>query len=140
MDELKKLTETGKYLFHGSATNKIAILEPRQAMSHGEPDGKPCIAASEQIEPAIFMAVLGSRHTGGWGKGNPPKGRYGFCIHKKDYKQARSERWNGYVYVLPRASFEHFAAWEWRAFRPVEPIKSVKVEFSDLPAQIELTE
>ncbi|HSX35996.1 MAG TPA: hypothetical protein VLH84_03630 [Patescibacteria group bacterium] len=140
MDELRQLADTGDYLFHGSATNSIATLEPRQAISHGKPDGEPCIAASEQIEPAIFMAVLGSRHTGGWGKDNPPRGQYGFYVRRKDYEQAKAEKWNGYVYVLPRAPFEHFAAWEWRAFMPIKPVKVIKVGFSELPAQIELTE
>jgi hypothetical protein len=138
MDELKELAETGKYLFHGSATNNIALLEPRQAMSHGEPDGKPCIAASESVEPAVFMAVLGSRHTGGWGRGNPPRGQYGFYVRKKDYEKAETERWHGYVYVLPRNVFGHFAAWEWRAFTPVRPFKMIEVGFYDLPSNIKV--
>lgn len=138
MDELQRLAKTGKYLFHGSATNHIQILEPRQARSYGEPDGKPCIAAAEVVQPAIFMAVLGSRHVGGWGKGSLLKGHYGFYVHRDAYHKAKAEGWRGYVYVLPREPFEHFSAWEWRAYVPVKSLRLIEVKFNDLPEEIEL--
>ncbi len=107
-------------------------------MSHNKPDGAACIAASEAIEPAIFMAVLGSRYVGGWGKGTILKGQFGFYIITKDYEKAKLDGWLGYVYVLPREHFEHLASCEWRAFKPVVPIKMIEVGLYDLPAQIEL--
>lgn len=84
------------------------------------------------------MAVLGSGHTGGWGKGAASKGRYGFYISKVDYSRAKAEDWHGYVYVLPKQSFDHFSAWEWRAYVPVRPVQAIEVAFHDLPMDINI--
>ncbi len=135
MDELRKLYETGLYVFHGSSSGTIAVLEPRQAYSHGEPDGAPCVVAPEVISPAVFMAVLGSKKVGGWGKKH---GEFGFYINESSMQKAVQEDWSGYVYVLDRSNFVRHQAWEWRTSIAVKPIVVVAVGMVDLPSDIEL--
>jgi hypothetical protein len=136
--ELIKLQAMGIYVFHGSVRGDLHELTPRQAYSHGKPDGKPCIAASERIEPPIFMAVLGSRYVGGWGKGKIEQGQFGFFAERSDYEKAKQERWSGYIYVLNKSDFAHLSSWEWRAYKSVRPVKVIAVDFSDLPEDITL--
>jgi hypothetical protein len=138
MYELKELESTKQYVFHGSSDGNIKILEPRQAMSWGKPDGMPAVCAAAAIEPAIFMAVLGSKHVGGWGKGKIERGQFGFYLKKSDYQKAKQGQWRGYVYILSREDFEHYVAWEWRASRAVKPVKIIQVGINDLPAAIEI--
>lgn len=138
MDELKELERKKRYVFHGSSNGDTKILEPRQAISHGKPDGVPAVFAAEVIEPAIFMAVLGNRHVGGWGKGKIERGRFGFYVKKSDYQKAKKEQWHGYVYVLRREDFDHYGAWEWRTSRPVKPVKIIRVGIDDLPTEIDV--
>lgn len=137
MDKLKKLQQSGKYLFHGSSIGDIELMEPRQAMSFNAPHGEPAVCASEVIEPPIFMAVIGSKYAGGWGK-KDGKSRYGFYILGSDLKRAYVENWHGYVYVLGRDSFESFQGWEWRSSSPVKPEMVVPVSLNDLPQDIEV--
>jgi hypothetical protein len=136
--ELTRLQAEECYVFHGSLKGDIVELTPRQAYSHGKPDGPPCIAAPERIEPPLFMAILGSRHIGGWGKGTIERGQFGFFANKQDYQTAKQAQWSGYMYVLPKSDFEHVGAWEWRASKSVTPIKVFKVDFSNLPSNIAL--
>lgn len=132
---LEKLEEAGHYLFHGTPDGKIAEFEPRQAMSHGEKDGKPCVAASEHLDPAIFMAIFSGRASCGW---NPNKDSFGFYMSKQAYEMAKRENWKGYVYIFNRSNFEKYLAWEWRAYDKVKPLKKIEVAFSDLPKDIDL--
>jgi hypothetical protein len=100
------------------------------------PDGEPAVFASEVIEPPIFMAVLGSRKLGGWGKKELPG--FGFYISVDDITRAKREGWTGYVYVLDRKAFEKRSGWEWRSSNVVRPLRAVEVGIKDLPPQIEV--
>jgi hypothetical protein len=86
------------------------------------------------------MAVLGSKHVGGWGKKDLAEGEFGFYIKKKDYDKAKEEGWHGYVYILKREGFNPYMAWEWRAHGPIRPLKCIPVSLSDLPKNVELEE
>lgn len=132
---LKRLERTGAYLFHGSPNGEITEFEPRQAMSHGEKDGKPCVAASEHLDPAIFMAIFSGRISCGW---NSTNDSFGFYMNKQDFETAKRENWNGYVYVFDCSSFKKHLAWEWRAYSSVKPHQKIEVAFSDLPKDIDL--
>lgn len=136
LELLRELETTGKYLFHGTAADNIDIFEPRQAMSHGKNDGAPCIAASEYVDPAVFMAIFSGRVTCGW---NSTDTSFGFYLKQFDYDMARAEGWNGFVYVFNRAEFKPYLAWEWRAHTKVKPLKKLEVSFEDLPYEIQLT-
>lgn len=136
MISLEKLRELqGTYLFHGSSTADILVLEPRQAYSHQKPDGIPAVAASEHLEPAIFMAVLGSHYVGGW---DGRDGEFGFYISKQAMEQAQREQWYGFVYALDKKHFHQHIDWEWRALVPIKPLYICKVGMADLPKNIAL--
>ncbi len=137
MEKLSEFQKSGDYLFHGSRNPDIELLEPRQAMSFGKPDGLPAVFASDRIEPPIFMAVLGSRKLGGWGRKNLPG--FGFYIAEPDLARAKDEDWQGYVYVLAKDGFvkEGEGGWEWRSMESVCPVDVVKVGIKDLPSPID---
>jgi len=134
-DRLHEYEIAEEYVFHGSDNGAIAEFEPRQALSFQKPDGDPAIFAAASIEPAIFMAVLGSRRAAGWDSSRfePP---FGFYISESNFAKAQSEDWSGYVYVLPRKPFTKGHGWVWRATTPVKPIAAIKVTGADLPAAI----
>jgi hypothetical protein len=134
MDELRQLEATGRYLFHGSMVPNIKELNPRQALSFMQPDGAPAVCASEAIEPPIFMAVLGSRKLGGWGKKELPG--FGFYIQSDDLMRAKQESWRGYVYIVNRSGFTKHQGYEWRSERNAQPSKFVEVGVEDLPSDI----
>lgn len=134
-EKLKALEATGDYVFHGSANDKIIELEPRQAFSYGKPDGKPAVFAAGYADPAIFMAVLGSRKAGGWDRdGN----KFKFYIEREPWEQAKKENWAGHVYVLNRESFKRYRSWDWRSETAVTPVEVVEVSFTDLPYGIKV--
>lgn len=131
---LQELQTTGKYVFHGSDRDDIKALEPRQAYSHGQPEGEPAVFAADVIEPPIFMAVLGSRKAGGWGDRSLPG--YGFYIDKATWDKAQAEDWHGYVYALPKETFRHTSTYEWCSAEAVKPAFVIKVGVEDLPKDI----
>lgn len=132
---LKKLERLGSYVFHGTPNGEIVEFEPRQAMSHGKEDGEPCIAASEHIDPAIFMAIFSGRVLCGW---NANETSFGFYAMKNDFEKASIEGWKGYVYVFERSNFYQYDGWEWRSHKKVKPLFKVEVSYYDLPKDIEL--
>jgi hypothetical protein len=135
MDELKQLEQTGKYLFHGTTTSGIQEFVPKQATSFGKPDEYPAIFASEVIEPPIFMAVLGNRGAGGWSSQNK---EFGFYASEQYIERAKQENWKGYVYVLPRDTFNQRTDWEWRSEQSVRPIAVYEVGLEDLSSDIKV--
>lgn len=121
-------------LYHGSNNGDIEKFEPRQAVSFGKPDGPPAVHASGELDPAIFMAVLGSRYVGGWGLKNGTK--FGFFVIDSHLKEARRENWAGFVYLLPKETFKNRRGWEWISTKAVAPIKRYEVGIKDLPTDI----
>ncbi len=135
---LKEMEKNGNYLFHGTASGNIVSFEPRQAVSHGVKHGKPCVAVSERIEPAVFMAILGSRVSSGWDSADTSD--FGFFLKREDFEKVRQQQVSGYVYVFDRNQtvFSRFTDWEWRAHENIEPLQKIEVTFADLPKKIEL--
>ena len=138
MEELIRLEKSGKYLFHGSSDGDILELEPRQPWSHRKKDGHPCVAASDIIEPPIFMAVLGSKKLGGWEKDPNDDKQVRYYVTKNDMEKAKKEEWHGYVYILKKdsAKFRQHKGFEWRSSDHVKPIKRIRVGLGDLPSNI----
>jgi hypothetical protein len=132
--KLTNLQKSGKYVFHGSSDGSIIELEPRQAMSHGKPYGKPAIYADIGTQHPIFMAVLGSKKVGGWGDKSLP--RAGFYIDKGSWEKAHRENWVGYIYVLSKGDFTKQEGNEWVSYEEVKPIEIIKVGINDLPKDI----
>ena len=137
MNELKNLEKIGAYLFHGSKTSDIKSLEPRQAMSLSKPDGEPAVFASEYVEPAIFMAVIGSRKVGAFTYYEKSQS-FDFFIAESHMVQARIEQWIGYVYVLSPESFKKRYPGEWASSKVVEPITIIQVGIEDLPTNMSI--
>lgn len=143
-EALQKLAATKQFVFHGSPAN-AEILEPRQATNEGVPHGNPGISAApdDSYELAIFIALVNSF------KNQPsrPKGsrRSGFAIaggldrrgdmyaNKLAYEDATSPEAYAFVHVFTKKEFEHFEDREWRAYRPVKPIVTVRVTAKDFP-------
>ncbi|MFI5240781.1 MAG: hypothetical protein ACHQUB_03695 [Candidatus Saccharimonadia bacterium] len=130
MDKLKKYKQAGKYLFHGSPEGNIELFTPRQASSFGKPDGLPAVHASSEIEPAIFMAILGGRHVeAGW---DDEFSGFGFYATDRALQEARQKNWMGYVYILPSASFVERRHLEWASSTQITAIDKIKVTINDL--------
>lgn len=134
--ELLALEEAGDYVFHGSPNGGIELFEPKQAVSHGIKDGKPCVAAAEYVDPAIFMSIFSGKVHCGWDS-NSPDG-FGFYLQRSDFEKIKNENCSGYVYVFRKADhkFEQHQDWEWRTHTKVKPLKRIQVKFSDLPRNI----
>mgnify|MGYP006921738614 CR=1 FL=1 len=139
MQELKDYETSGNYVFHGSANGEIIQLNPRQAMSFGHPDGEPCVAASQYLSLAIFMAVIGSKKAGGWGmEGMRPDEPYFMYLDRSAWEKAQADKWHGFVYVCDKSAFKKHNEWEWRSLQPVIPIKVISVSLDDLPNDINI--
>lgn len=123
-----------EYLYHGTHIPDIAELEPRQAMKAYGPDGKPAVFATENIDYAIFMAVVGSRQMGGWNK--TILGGRGFYIQEDSLNSLIDDQAEGYIYFLPRCSFVAKYRGEYRSHKPVKPLDSVSVDAGDLPNDV----
>ena len=138
-DELQSYIDEGLNVFHGTADGNITQLEPRQALSFNKPDGAPAVFAASRIEPAIFMAILGSRRLAGWDSSKFIR-PYGFFISETNWKKAKEQQLNGYVYVLDRQPFQKGLGWVWRSEQSVKPLAKVAVSFTDLPENITILE
>lgn len=135
---LKKL-EDGKYLFHGS-NKKINALEPRQAYdwSSGkkQKDGTPAVFATDNLDRAIFMALL--RDIPGMHGSEYRVGKYILHINKrKEEELSKISNINGFVMVLPRDKFKKSGA-DYRAETEIKPDFIIKVTKKDLPSNIEV--
>lgn len=82
------------------------------------------------------MAVLGSRHVGGWGYRD--FSGFGFYIAQDDLDRARREQWKGYVYVLDPATFTKYQGLEWRSYNNVTPSQVIEVGMEDIPQPINI--
>jgi hypothetical protein len=135
IEKLSELEATGLYVFHGSMNNNIEIFEPRQALSFQKPDGESAVFAASSIEPAVFMAILGSRKAAGWDSDKfiPP---FGFFIAQSAWNKAHQEQWQGYVYALPMEKFIKGNGWVWRSTEKVQPVHKFVVSIEDLPLSI----
>ena len=131
---LNEYLNSDKYLFHGSSTSGISMLTPRQAYSFGEKDGEPAVHATDQLEPALFMAIIGSKKCGGMGKSDLPG--FGFFIAESDWQRASEEKWTGCIYVVERRLFIRKDHWEWTSQQSVEVIESDDVSLQNLPVDI----
>jgi len=144
--ELKKLEETGEFVFHGSAL-KLDVLEPRQPYTYSKTenkmieDGEPSVAATPYAEIAIFRAIINSD--------NEPKKHWSnfgasighgsvlieFGANKETLEQAVGK--HGYVYILNKKDFSprngHAQEMEWRCDKKVKPVRAIEVTYNDLP-------
>ena len=123
-------------LFHGSPISGIEVLEPRvahNAVLQGVYD-IPAVYASDDIEFATFMAVIGKRSWGGWDA--KTYGGKGFYLYEEFLEYLDTSMYLepvGTVYQLETESFELNTRGEWVSRSPVKVMGSIAVGVSDLP-------
>jgi hypothetical protein len=147
---LRALESEGKYLFHGSPSGDIDVLEPRQGQdaSNSEnpeemvDDGDPAISASPYADIAIFRSIINKTNistdcTSMFGRRN---GELEFSVSsEKVLEEAKTKK--GFVYVFNRADFEPYSrngeaseqSMEWRCHKTVSPVQVIEVNSGDLP-------
>jgi hypothetical protein len=125
------------YLYHGSPNGTIDILEPRQAYNGPELDGPPAVWASDDMDYAIFMALIGGNWWGGWdGYTYPGKG---FYVYEEYAESLTLPVLRGYVYFLPSAEFSQESPHSFhRATTSIKPLGVFAVSVSDLPKDISI--
>jgi len=143
-EELLKLQETGKYVFHGTHKD-LTVLSPQQAHNYDgmnqTVDGDPAVFASSHAEYAIFMAIITEENCPqGYRSGTGMKdGILKFNATQKTLDQLKDSA-KGWVYVFDRRDFEkrNNAETEYVAYHVVTPIKRIQVIKDDLPSNIEV--
>ena len=151
IQDLKKLEQSGNYVFHGSS-NKIEKLEPRQAMIFDRkrkvsvPDGDPCVAATPSLDIAIFRSLISAQiakakkifpHHSQFGMNN---GVPYFKVTKNSLDSALMPGSRGFVHVLDSGLFEKRNGMESRAYVDIVPKFIVEVKGKDLPKNIAIVE
>ena len=147
-EKLMALEKEGIYVFHGSPV-LLEELEPRQAHNFdkekGEAlkDGEPGVAATPFAEMAIFRAVIhnsiriNDHHWSRFGMGRgEDKDKISYGTTPEIFEKAKEAM--GYVYVFRKQDFTKYKVFEWRSTKSVKPIRIFRVNFHDLPENIEL--
>ena len=129
MDILIQAIKDG-YLLHGSQYFISGCLEPRQSSDKAKASGNQrAIFATSNVTIALWKAVanrFGDHSTVGWSWDD-----FG---DKVLYAEGNVSPGNGYVYVLPKDSFQTASddAADHFSHTPVIPIQVVKVTYQDL--------
>lgn len=138
---------TRGYLFHGSPNGDIKTLEPRQAISYGELDGKPAVCAASNLYDSMFLALFNRNRLP-----DPSSGKSGWS-HTHDqphYFATRNlieaaRKATGFVYLLDTSGFNwvHLGESdkgprrEIRSLNPVLPIARLEVTYEDFIHPVE---
>jgi len=141
------LEASGKYVFHGSGSNDLKALQPRQAYNHRDggkvPDGVPAVFASSMADYAIMMALINIE--------NCPEGYNSSATTRKSAKGVRSlhlrasrnsveqltEESTGTVYVFGKKDFQpREGEVEYISTSSVIPVEVVTVSKLDVPPDI----
>jgi len=142
-DQLSKLEQTGKFVFHGSP-HALKSLEPQQAQTMDNKtsgmvnDGEPAVVTSQFMDVAIFRSIFNKTNI----KDNYTSsfsyrdGGLSFATNIESTKQA--EDCAGYVYVFNKEDFKPYSAMEYRSQNIVTPVDVVAVKYSDLPANVKI--
>lgn len=130
---LRQLEAENRYIFHGTHTAGIEEFEPRQPQdwTSGKPldHGMKSVVGTTSVEIPIFRALVNKDWTGWSSDGNS------FEASKIALQEAEGGK--GYVYVFDRNEFEQFEG-EWRAYKPVKPLRVIEVKAEDLPSGIQV--
>ncbi len=135
---LEYLKQTNAYVFHGTPI-ALEQLEPRQAINNGQADGPPAVAATTNIDQAIFRALINrindqsagvNHHYSAW-TGTERTMSY---LALSDSLDNLTEEQVGYVYAMA-ISDNNFLPFrkEMRSTQRVQPDFKVEVHKSDLP-------
>lgn len=142
---LKRLEETGEYLFHGS-DQRLESLEPRQGhqlnKETGEkiPDGEPAVFAATLAEPAIFKAMIRNKIDGEWSGWDIQQGESKYSATQTALDRAKDDNVRGFVYVFRRSDFQPYRGMEYVSRKEVNPFLVVEVGGIDLPEKIDTVE
>lgn len=139
---LRTLAATGQFVFHGSGV-QLACLEPRQAISHGKPDGEPAVCAASDPDTAIFMAIMDSAKRMVLANGESCKSGYtpdrnGDRFYATTNLVEAMRTCQGWVHVLSRDCFKpYYGEEEMRSSEAVSPLETVAVTLDDFRYPIE---
>ena len=130
---LKQLEAEGNYIFHGSPTGGIEEFEPRQptdwssgkAVEHG----RKSIVGTPKADISIFRALVNKDWTR-WSSN-------GELFEASKIALGEAEKGKGFVYVFDKNDFQPFEG-EWRAYKPIRPIRAIEVDAKDLPSWIQV--
>jgi hypothetical protein len=135
------------YLYHGSPNPNIDQLEPRQAIHHNKPDGKPAVCAGKNLQDSIFISLFNrsrledpSSGASGWSRdsGGPTT----YTATKNVIEIANNSK--GYLYLLNPDDFDwvvledpvHKKKRELRSLSPVVPLSKIEVTISDFQHEV----
>ena len=134
--QLKELELSNKYVFHGSI-KQLSILEIKQPFNHGEKDGDPAVCATTNIDTALFMAIYrGAQQL----ITEKSRSGYGDSYYATKNVLDLVPKINGYIYVLPRGSFEKYKKEEYRSQSSIKPELVITVGAKDFPYKVNLVE
>lgn len=145
-DERLQIPTRG-YLFHGSPRGDIELLEPRQAIHHGQPDGAPAVCAGKNLQDSVFISLFNrsrledpSSGASGWSRDNG--GPTTYTATRNVIETAKTSK--GYLYLLDSDDFAwvvledpiHKTKRELRSLKPVKPLAKIEVSISDFEHKV----
>jgi hypothetical protein len=141
---LEELSQTNKYVFHGSQNGELAQLRPTDSGSKryntvtGEVStAEKCVYATADLDLAIFIATIWRRiGASGWSTNGITEDSVEFKFHASELaiKEASKPSNLGFVYVLDKNHFKRDLQnpYELISTSAVEPYALVKVTAYDL--------
>ncbi|WP_025028922.1 hypothetical protein [Caldalkalibacillus mannanilyticus] len=134
---IKYMSQTGKFVFHGSNNHDIEIFEPREQTLYNNKLTKAIFASTDPIWP-IFYAVLRRDNV-------VASFRNGCLVHRNqryhyyslNQSTIRNDPWTeGMLYILPNQTFFKSGNGrvqfdEWISHEPVAPIGKIPVSVDD---------
>lgn len=149
-EQLLRLENEDRYVFHGSENPDLDQLEPRQGYDYingaHEPDGDPAVFASNKADYAILMAIVNRQncpngYSSSAGTVESEKGEIVLELTvTKDAIEQLTDESSGYVYVFNRNDFEprENKRMEFVSKIPISSVDRIKVTKKDLPSYIKV--
>jgi len=147
LEKLKKYSESGKYVFHGSPNGGIEVFKPRQAYNWNEkgekiPDGKPAVFATEVLDIAIFFALFNHQtmpiKNSIFSFDYKDDGRYFLKASQNKIDYFTNNLVQGWVYVFDKEDFfsRGDKSGEMVSEKRVKPVDVVLVQNDDLEKEV----
>jgi hypothetical protein len=138
---LRYVSAQGNVLFHGTGNGDIREFRPRRQTDYDGSWVDAVFATSDPVWP-LFFAVVNRRQARSLINACLPTDHATYYYFSVSADPRAPETWrDGWVYVLPRASFvQHRARSEWMSRVPVRPLARLHVTPSDFPFLDEVVE
>jgi hypothetical protein len=133
IDRLLEYEKKG-FLFHGSPSSTITVIEPRKARNSDDTEfnNDDAIFASKYACAAALFACMDLTNLpdGAWEIGNHREDKQIVAQLPKMWRNKLQEN-HGYVYVINNTGFVSTPGWQSKTHEAVTPIESIAVSFSD---------